>query len=409
MSNIFQPTDMALLPEEDIGPMSVEQQRAALEAGAISRAQPGLAPEALEPTQTGGGGGGGGGGTGGGGTGGGGTGGGGGGGGGAKTVISTDQFVRGGRNILRTTYSDGTYTDEDLGPEKVEPTTGATTFTPARDARNTIRTVLQTYGLGNLSDFLYERYAREEVNIANPDAILFALRDTDEYKTRFAANARRAAKGLPELDPGSYIGLENQYRDMLRSNGLPLGFYDQTSDFEKLIENDVSPSELQSRVSNGYRMVADADPAVKQQMRELYNVDEAGLAAYFLDPDRAAPLLEKQARAAKIAARSRQQAGLQIGAAIAEDLISRGYTAEEAQSAFEKAGQLAGLYQEMGGEQALTTEQKVGAALGFDVQAQQALEQRQRTRLAEFQGGGGFARTSGATSGTVETGAGTAQ
>jgi hypothetical protein len=37
------------------------------------------------------------------------------------------------------------------------------------------------------------------------------------------------------------------------------------------------------------------------------------------------------------------------------------------------------------------------------------LEQRQRTRVAEFMGGGGFARTSGATSGVVETGVGTAQ
>jgi hypothetical protein len=144
-------------------------------------------------------------------------------------------------------------------------------------------------------------------------------------------------------------------------------------------------------------------------MRELYNVDEAGLAAYFLDPERSAPLLERQARAAKIAARSKEQAGLQIGVETAEDLINRGYTAEEAQAAFQKAGQLAGLYQEMGGEQGLTTEQKVGAALGFDVQAQQELERRRAQRVGEFQAGGQFARTSGTTSGTVETGVGLAQ
>jgi hypothetical protein len=98
-----------------------------------------------------------------------------------------------------------------------------------------------------------------------------------------------------------------------------------------------------------------------------------------------------------------------FGAATAEDLVRRGYSAEQAQAAFQRAGQLAGLYQEMGGEAALTEEQKVGAALGFDVQAQQALEQRQRTRVAEFMGGGGFARTTGATSGVVETGVGLAQ
>ena len=282
-------------------------------------------------------------------------------------------------------------------------------FTPARDARNTIRSVLQTYGLGNLSDYLYNLYANEEVNIENPDALLFAIRDTNEYKTRFAANSRRASKGLPELDPGSYLALENQYRDLMRSNGLPLGFYDQISDFEKLIEGDVSPSELQSRISNGYRQVADADPEVKRQMRELYNVDEAGLTAYFLDPERAAPLLERQARAAQIAARGREQGGIQLGAMSAEELVARGFTPEQAQEQFVRMGQLAGLYQEMGGEDVLSQQEKIGAAFGYDVAAQQKLEQRRAQRVGEFKAGGQFARTTGATSGTVVTGAGEAQ
>jgi hypothetical protein len=288
-------------------------------------------------------------------------------------------------------------------------TTAGSGFQTRTDARNTIRSVLQTYGLGNLSDYLYDLYAKEEVNIENPDALLFAIRDTTEYKTRFAANSRRASKGLPELDPGSYFGLENQYRDLLRSNGLPLGFYDQTSDFEKFIENDVSPFELQSRLTNGYRQVADADPEVRRQMRELYNVDEAGLVSYFLDPERATPLLERQARAAQIAARSMEQAGIQIGAQSAEELAARGITPSDAQQQFARMGQLAGLYQEMGGEQALTEQEKIGAAFGFDVQAQEELERRRSQRVGEFQAGGQFARTTGATSGTIETGVGTAQ
>jgi hypothetical protein len=93
----------------------------------------------------------------------------------------------------------------------------------------------------------------------------------------------------------------------------------------------------------------------------------------------------------------------------AEELVSRGYTPEQAQGVFERVGQLAGLYQEFGGEQALTEQQKVGAAFGFDVQAQQELESRRSQRVGEFQAGGQFARTTGATSGTVETGVGTAQ
>jgi len=288
-------------------------------------------------------------------------------------------------------------------------TTASTGFEARADAKNTIRAVLATYGLGDLSDYLYGVYARGEVDINNPDAIIFSLREQEVYKKRFAANAARAKKGLAELDPASYLELENSYRRLMQSNGLPPGFYDQTDDFTRLLEGDVSVSELQDRIQNGFRAVQDADPEVKRQMQELYGVNEAGLAAYFLDPERAAPILTRQAEAAKVAARAKEQAGFQLTALSAEDLIARGYTPDEAQTAFTKAGQLAGLYTEMGGEEALTEAQKIGAAFGYDVAATQALEQRKRARLGEFEGGGGFAKTTGATSGTVETGVGEAQ
>jgi hypothetical protein len=128
--------------------------------------------------------------------------------------------------------------------------------------------VLDTYGLGDLSDFVYnEIIAKETVNINNPDAIIFAIREQPAYKKRFAGNAARLKAGLSELDPASYIALENQFRQTLQSNGLPANFYDQAEDFQAFIEGDVSPSELNERVQQGYRAVADADPAVKEQMR----------------------------------------------------------------------------------------------------------------------------------------------
>jgi hypothetical protein len=248
--------------------------------------------------------------------------------------------------------------------------------------------------------------------IEDTDAILFNLRSTEQFQTRFKANTARARLGLPELDPATYIGLEQQYRSVMVANRLPVGFYDQPDDFEKLIEGDVSPSEFQFRINEGFAKVRDADPLVLNTLREFYpeiGNDENALAAYFIDPQRAAEVLQRQVEAARIGARGREQAGFQVGAATAEDLVRRGYSAEQAQGVFQRAGQLAGLYQEMGGEEMLTEEQKIGAAFGFDVEAQKQLERRQRQRLAEFEGGGQFARTTGATSGTIETGVGTAQ
>jgi hypothetical protein len=279
-----------------------------------------------------------------------------------------------------------------------------------QDARSTINAVLSSYGLGELADYTYNQIiVRETVNINNPDAIVFALRDQPAYQKRFAANAARAKKGLPELDPASYIALETQYRETLRSNGLPANFYDSEDDFRALIEGDVSPSELNSRVEQGYRAVADADPEVKRQMQQLYGVSEGELAAYFIDPQRTAPLLTRQARAAQIAARAAEQGGIQLTGTLAEDLARRGITEAEAQRGFAEIGALGELRQAFAGETELTQEQLVGAQFDQDVQAQQELERRRRLRLGEFAGGGQFARTTGATSGSIETGIGTAQ
>lgn len=279
-----------------------------------------------------------------------------------------------------------------------------------RDARQTIAQVLETYGLGELADYTYnEIIVKETVNINNPDAVVFALREQPAYQRRFAGNAARLKKGLAELDPASYISLENTYRQTLRDNGLPAQFYDQVEDFQALIEGDVSPAELNERVQSGYRAVADADPEVKRQMQQLYGVTEGELAAYFLDPERTAPLLTRQARAAQIAARGREQAGIQLTGGLAEELARRGVTEAEAQRGFAEIGALGELRQAFAGETELTQEQIVGAQLAGDVQTQQELERRRQRRVAAFQGGGGFARTTGATSGAIRTAIGEAE
>ena len=282
-------------------------------------------------------------------------------------------------------------------------------FSPNPDARNTIKAVLATYGLEELSEVLYANYTSGLVDITDPRALIYSIREQPVYQKRFAGNAARMKKGLTELSPSEYIGLEDTFRQLLRSNGLPAGFYDQPEDFTKFIEGDVSPQELQTRVQEGYAVVAEADPTVKRQMQELYGVTEGQLAAYFLDPERTAPLLKSQARAAQIGARGLEQGGIQLSSALAEDLARRGFTEQQAMAGFTEVGRYGELTQQFGGEAALTTEQAVGAAFGTDVRAQQELERRKRLRLGEFQGGGTFARATGDVTGSTQLGIGSAQ
>ena len=199
------------------------------------------------------------------------------------------------------------------------------------------------------------------------------------------------------------------YKTVIRSNGLPAGFYDSEDDTRKLLEGTVSPSEFQRRIQDGYNAVANADPEVKRQFKELYGVTDGELAAYFLDPARGETILTTRARAAQIAARGQEQGGIQLTGTFAENLAARGITEQQARAGFAEVGALGELRQTFAGETALSGEQLAGAAFGIDVAAQQELERRKRQRVGEFAGGGSFARTTGETSGSTSIGVGKAQ
>jgi len=302
-----------------------------------------------------------------------------------------------------------TTTTADTTVEDTPATPNPYTFSPNPDARNTIKAVLSTYNLDSLADTLWSSYTSGLVDINNEQALVYSIRDTPQYKTRFAGNAARIKNGLAELSPGEYIGLEEAYRTVIRTNGLPAGFYDSQDDVQKLIEGSVSPDEFQRRIQDGYKAVANADPEVKRQMQSLYDITEGQLAAYFIDPKRGEDLVINQARAAQIAASGVQQGGIQISGTYAENLAQRGITEQQARAGFGEVGKLNELKQTFAGETALSGEQLAGAAFGIDVAAQQELERKRRLRTGEFAGGGSFARTTGETSGSISTSVGKAQ
>lgn len=302
-----------------------------------------------------------------------------------------------------------------LANEREDAQAEAARLKNRKDARSSMNAVLATYGLSDLSEYVYnEIIVKETVNINNPDAIIFAIREQPAYQKRFSANKERVKNGFDELDPASYIALEDQYRATLSANGMPVSFYDSKDDFDAMIGGSVSPAELQSRIQDGYRAVQDADSEVKRQMQELYGVSEGDLAAYFIDPNRMKPLLvaadyKRQAEAAKIAARASQSAGIQLTGGLAEDLARQGVTEGQAQAGFTEIGKLGELTTQLGGETALSQEQIIGQQFGTNTQAALELEKRKRRRLGEFAGGGGFARTQGETSGATRLSVGKAE
>ena len=276
-------------------------------------------------------------------------------------------------------------------------TTAPSTTNNNQDAKEILRRTLANYKLEGLADKIWDLTQRGIIlNPNDPDEIGRAVSDTPEYAARFPGNVARRNAGLPEKSLTEYIQLEQAYAGMMRGAGLPSGFYDGSDDFSKFIAGDVSLAELQTRIDDGYRAVSESNPQVIQQMKNLYGIDEGGLAAYFLDPARATPVIRRQARAAQIAAEASRQAGMQLGVGMAEDLARENITAEQAQRGFgiiATQGQLAAPL--MAGEEQLTTEEQIGATFGTNVAAQQRVETRRRRRQAAFESGGGFAGMGG--------------
>jgi hypothetical protein len=208
------------------------------------------------------------------------------------------------------------------------------------------------YGLGSLVEPL-KGLIQENIS---PSEFAVRLRQTEPYKKRFAANASRIANGLSALSEGAYIALEDQYQKLMRNYGLPASYYTKDSTgkqagFESLIGGDVSPDELESRITLAQQRVNDADPNVKKALKDFYpDIKDADILAYTLDPTRGMEEIKRKVTAAEIGGAALGQ-NLATSMSRAEELARLGVDAATARQGYEAIGgglqrgsQLASIY-----------------------------------------------------------------
>ena len=197
-----------------------------------------------------------------------------------------------------------------------------------RDAFLALNSVFKQYGLQSLAGKIYE-YVK---NGYSADTISILLQDTSEYKTRFSGNEERLKAGLPVLSPAEYLSTESSYRQIMQSAGLPAGFYDQNSDFAGWIGMNVSPSEIQGRVDLATQATVLANPNYRKALNQI-GISDNEMTAYFLDPKKSLPILQKSAATAAIGGAAISQ-GLTFDTAYAEQLALTGITGDQAQSGY---------------------------------------------------------------------------
>jgi len=189
--------------------------------------------------------------------------------------------------------------------------------------------LFKNYGLESLAP-LIKQYVQDGYSA---DTVTLKLQDAPEYQRRFAGNESRKKAGLPVLSPAEYLATESAYKQIMRTAGLPEGFYDSYDDFSGFIGIDVSPSELKSRVDAASLSLEGSDPYYKESLQSMYGLSSGDMLAYTLDPQRSLPFINKRVQSAQFGAAARRQ-GLNIGISTAEQYADMGVTKEQAEQGF---------------------------------------------------------------------------
>lgn len=238
----------------------------------------------------------------------------------------------------------------------------------ARDATTIIKDVLEGYGLGHLANKAYDML----ITGSSSDAVVLALRDSDEFRARFSGMQIRRDAGLPAISPAEYISLERSYKQTMMAAGIPESFYDETDELAEFIGGDVSQAEFTERVSMATRALQNIDPNLKGQLQEMYGVgveNDGELLAFYLDPDRGTSVIEQrlQMEAAGLSSAAKGTLGQGFNVKTAEQLADLNIQKREVT---ERMKDQAGLRTQLLGEEGAATSSELAAAtFGLDSDA----------------------------------------
>jgi hypothetical protein len=227
------------------------------------------------------------------------------------------------------------------------------------------------YGLGSLVEPL------KALIQSGPSSseLTLALRATDAYKKRFAANPERVKKGYTALNEASYLALEDGYQNVMRNYGLPASYYSKDSmgrqaGFETLIGGDVKVPELEERIILGKNQLLEAPVETRQAFTQFFpDITEGDILGYVLNPEKGLSEIKRKVSAAQIGGaflgtKTTSGATLTTSLGRAEELARAGVTGTTAKQVataigggLERGRQLTSMYQEPAYTQAMAEEE----------------------------------------------------
>lgn len=257
--------------------------------------------------------------------------------------------------------------------------------TPALDtsARDMLEAWLADRGLQGLGDFAWNLYLQGKT----PQEIYVAVKDTPQYQQRYPAMAELERTGRA-ISEDAYRSYESTVANLLQRYGVPNSMYSTPQGIKDLLLANVSASEVNDRLTLASTAAFQAPASVKQAAETMYGMGHGDLTAYFLDPDKALPLLQQRWNAAQVAGAASEQSQ-QIDQATAERLAAQGVGYAQAQQGFGNVNQLQELTLNQEGK-------KIGQGDLVDSQfgsstAAKTVQSELKRRQAEYQQGGSLA------------------
>lgn len=257
-------------------------------------------------------------------------------------------------------------------------------------ATQIIQDELQQYGL-DFSKAVVTRWAEMLAdNRENITIIRAEIEESQEFAARFPGIAQRLDNGYNAISPAEYLELEDSYRSIFRSLGMPEQFYDDPEELAEFIANDVAPTELETRAAEGFLAAKNAPIEVKQALEEFYGVGDTdgALAAYYLDPDKGLEAIQREFISAQIAGTAQQTGFGELTKEEAEELTSLGVSRDEARAGFGELKTNEQLFQTLPGQRGpeFSREELLDATFENDATVLDKIRRQRDSRLSQFQG-----------------------
>jgi len=174
------------------------------------------------------------------------------------------------------------------------------------------------------------------------DTVNLKLKETSQYKTRFAGNEMLRAAGQNVLSEGEYLATENQIRQNLKQYGVSSDQFMNHDYVAKIIGAGVSANEVADRAKAASDFVYSTPQSVRDQYLKLYGVDAGHLTEAFLDPKVAEPVINNQIRKATILGAAQDQGlGKNVTGSLAQEIgnVNPNISYAQAASGFAQASE----------------------------------------------------------------------